>query len=997
MNSYAFSGCVKLTELILPNSVATIGYRAFYNCSKLSSINYPTALAETSSQIFKGCASLKSIVVPEGVTKIPAYAFCEADALTSVSLPSTLRAIGSNAFSGCGSLRFTILPSSVTSIGTYAFANCAKLRYVMILSPSCSIGTKAFNNSPKMFLYCNWVSDATLYAIKNNVPFQMLSGEDVDYSSYIVDMEQSSFYTSSNVAQVEEFVPMTLRYVIDESAFAQASNLKLYLTFTDSLSISANSITLDGEPLPLDDTNFEDNQLILPITKAEGLLQFSTTPIASGMMAAYAQVSYTMDNQKHTDTIGIIHLDVPLLAITVPNLTGEHSFDLTGVTAPSEKVVLQIDGAPVGECTAKKDGTFSTTVSLPSTTTHGTTHTVSAYLQSDPTIATSTTIVYSEDAPILTKFDLYYYGHDLKYLNVLSAATTQKANSIWPAKPLKFVVHFDNAESVANVFVVSTKNGVSSRMQAFPTGNEGEYVAEGFFENTSSSYVPGKLNVHYTTKSTLADYNKAYTDEELPVAWRDSTTEVLTDTNELYEASITLSNDDQVEYTRQDNVTLSQLQSALLYSPETALSSKIMPARSLAMRSGGEEWEAVVGFFKDLVETYGDNVISNAEELSTAEESDAVAVIKDDTSGTLLYVFWDSAKDAFRTEGIKFLGTNWIYENSIGVSWADSAAAWGFIANSANVVIHTYDNMISIDDASADIRSSTTLSAEQKEYALHQVDKLRWGYAATSILRMAATVSGYAFTATGHPILGTLTSTVINFAANLIDDYLDKSLAYYVAGGQGSYLKWLLDPSGYVYDANTNQRIEGVTVTAYCILYDENQADFWDTPPGDSEYGSPWDSSEYSQINPLVTDSEGCYAWDVPEGWWRVKYEKDGYATTWSEWMTVPPVQTEVNIGMDSTVVEDYAVKKVSSTATSATVFLTNNTASSAELQFVVAAYLSNGQMISCTTASATLKSTESTSITISIPNATPGVVLKAFVLDKNHAPLRDAWSAKFS
>ena len=28
---------------------------------------------------------------------------------------------------------------------------------------------------------------------------------------------------------------------------------------------------------------------------------------------------------------------------------------------------------------------------------------------------------------------------------------------------------------------------------------------------------------------------------------------------------------------------------------------------------------------------------------------------------------------------------------------------------------------------------------------------------------------------------------------------------------------------------------------------------------------------------------------------------KDGYETTWSEWMTVPPIQTEVNVGMKST------------------------------------------------------------------------------------------------
>lgn len=59
-----------------------------------------------------------------------------------------------------------------------------------------------------------------------------------------------------------------------------------------------------------------------------------------------------------------------------------------------------------------------------------------------------------------------------------------------------------------------------------------------------------------------------------------------------------------------------------------------------------------------------------------------------------------------------------------------------------------------------------------------------------------------------------------------------------------------------------------------------------------------WDAEEYSQSNPILTNTDGKYAWDVPEGWWRVKYEKAGYETTWSSWMTVPPIQTDVNIGM---------------------------------------------------------------------------------------------------
>ena len=44
-----------------------------------------------------------------------------------------------------------------------------------------------------------------------------------------------------------------------------------------------------------------------------------------------------------------------------------------------------------------------------------------------------------------------------------------------------------------------------------------------------------------------------------------------------------------------------------------------------------------------------------------------------------------------------------------------------------------------------------------------------------------------------------------------------------------------------------------------------------------------------------------CYAWDVPEGQWQVKYEKAGYETTYSEWLPVPPPQLDVNIGIVST------------------------------------------------------------------------------------------------
>ncbi len=102
----------------------------------------------------------------------------------------------------------------------------------------------------------------------------------------------------------------------------------------------------------------------------------------------------------------------------------------------------------------------------------------------------------------------------------------------------------------------------------------------------------------------------------------------------------------------------------------------------------------------------------------------------------------------------------------------------------------------------------------------------------------------------------------------------------------------LIDPSGYVYEAVPSNRLEGVTATAY---YKENVEDMY----GDlHENIVKWDAAEYAQENPLFTDEYGMYAWDVPQGLWQVKFEKEGYETTYSEWLPVPPPQLDVNIAM---------------------------------------------------------------------------------------------------
>ncbi|MBP1994695.1 S-layer homology domain-containing protein [Paenibacillus eucommiae] len=98
---------------------------------------------------------------------------------------------------------------------------------------------------------------------------------------------------------------------------------------------------------------------------------------------------------------------------------------------------------------------------------------------------------------------------------------------------------------------------------------------------------------------------------------------------------------------------------------------------------------------------------------------------------------------------------------------------------------------------------------------------------------------------------------------------------------------YIYDPSGFVYEGLTANRLEGATAT---VLQLDSASGSWDA----------WNAEWYEQINPQQTDSVGRYGWDVPPGMWKVKVEKDGYVTAYSDELEVPPPHFNVNIPLVS-------------------------------------------------------------------------------------------------
>ena len=171
----AFYGCTSLTSITLPDSITSIGSKAFYGCSSLQYNEYDNGyylgnntnpyvvLVKakskdiTSCQInantkfigedaFYGCNNLSSIIIPDGVTSIGTQAFFDCGNLTNIIIPNSVTSIGTSAFAGCGSLQYNEYDNG------YYLGNETN-RYLVFVKAKSAISSCNINSGTK-FIYC---------------------------------------------------------------------------------------------------------------------------------------------------------------------------------------------------------------------------------------------------------------------------------------------------------------------------------------------------------------------------------------------------------------------------------------------------------------------------------------------------------------------------------------------------------------------------------------------------------------------------------------------------------------------------------------------------------------------------------------------------------------------------------------------------------------------------------------------------------------------------
>ncbi len=141
INSYAFASLTALEEVVLPSTLESIEYGAFYGCTSLKKISFSSEnnLKIVNQSAFEKCDLQGTLDLPSAYV-ISNYAFAGNADLKGVNLPDTLQTIGAYAFAGCSSLKNVNIAADKVKFGEYAFTNCSSLESFDVNSSVISAG-----------------------------------------------------------------------------------------------------------------------------------------------------------------------------------------------------------------------------------------------------------------------------------------------------------------------------------------------------------------------------------------------------------------------------------------------------------------------------------------------------------------------------------------------------------------------------------------------------------------------------------------------------------------------------------------------------------------------------------------------------------------------------------------------------------------------------------------------------------------------------------------
>lgn len=312
-----------LEEVILPETVTTLGGGSFKNCSKLVKVNLPAGLKNIGKRAFLNCKSIKLAELPDQIRYIGDEAFNDGKSAATwiafTKMPSSIETIEGNAFNNTN-VSFSELPEGLKKIGDKAF-RATKVTFTKAPSTLESMGNAVFVNAPiseftidgcletsipNQTFWCGDKTPRTFYCRATTPPTtsaSMVTGEyqnafgpdNVPYITFYVPFDAMAAYNAKAPYNKMKLTALTadIELILDgeEGAITVAhehhGNLAKGInsiyegehewTFTPGANNYIASIAFDGDETTTE-TGYYDSELLLPDGGANMLYIADGTP-----------------------------------------------------------------------------------------------------------------------------------------------------------------------------------------------------------------------------------------------------------------------------------------------------------------------------------------------------------------------------------------------------------------------------------------------------------------------------------------------------------------------------------------------------------------------------------------------------------------------------------------------------------------------------------------------------------------------------------------------
>ncbi|MEI6143539.1 MAG: hypothetical protein WCP85_29955, partial [Mariniphaga sp.] len=722
----------------------------------------------------------------------------------------------------------------------------------------------------------------------------------------------TSFSVNKTSATAGSYFTLRGQVKFKDAYSNKVSNVKMIIELPENCQYVSGSMMIGSSVSGLFSEN--GNTLTVPLTNINDVVRFCIIPTQGGSFTANASIEFTLNGETIKQPIGTATFSVTNLSINVPSKTAQKTVTISGTASASSTVMVYDNNVLVGQTKSLANGAWQLKCELNQPGTFSN-HAINAKVNTliGITVNTETKqLIYDEKCLEVSKVTMINVAHPATSLNLceyttvfdfLNPSSKSPVYWYWPSYPtFTFKVEFtkNDPEIISDVVVnVSTSAGKTVKLKAVFDENIQLWIAKGDFP---SGNLPVNVSVDYFMATNEVAIDKDY---------------IISSLGQNFDNQDNTSPNSKIQNIS-TNETDNGVSSVFEYNgSQFELNSSVTPVPNVDV-NGGYEYVKLydnIGYYQKITEevvSESGEVPKTSTKLVIPKEIFNEAIAQENNgnetnTGTgnlhkILTVldpiitkgkYIQIAVDLFKCPPLSYATSQFL---AVGKTASDIDKTHTIYDDFKNRITRLEENgCLGISDYR---QYRADVAEKEKEY--NQIKKISCtlGFAKfkTEIPKIDILLSELALIGGFLNFAGEYANTVnfISISRSIGEFEKNCSLEPYSRNDNytGAPAEDVQDPSGYIYEAVTSNRLEGVTTTLFQKTTEEDMY-------GDKhDVVTVWDAESYGQVNPLKTDTNGMYAWDVPQGLWQVKYEKEGYVTAYSEWLPVPPPQLDVNTGM---------------------------------------------------------------------------------------------------